>query len=239
MKSERRHELKENVLAHELVQFKDFYNKYGKWLITCLFVVLLGWLSYRLYRSSVNKTLADQTLQFDSAQNDLLMGDSQQREAAARTLADLARSAKDSILAGRAAARLGDYYVEELRRALPGNRPEADEHLANARRYYKLILDKHVDSDVLAARASFGLGALAQDLGEHDEARAHFKKVSSFAQFGSLLALRAKEQLAMLKKAPTSVSFSQPAAAPAGLPDRPEPPTTAATTEPASQPESK
>ena len=32
MKSKRRHELQENVLAHELVEVKQFFSKYGNWI---------------------------------------------------------------------------------------------------------------------------------------------------------------------------------------------------------------
>ena len=50
MKSKRRHELQENVLAHELVEVKQFFSKYGSWIfggsLAVLIVVLIVWFAH-------------------------------------------------------------------------------------------------------------------------------------------------------------------------------------------------
>ena len=41
MKSERRHELKENVLASELGRLRDLLNRYGNWIMGAVLAVVV------------------------------------------------------------------------------------------------------------------------------------------------------------------------------------------------------
>ncbi|MHC4717250.1 MAG: hypothetical protein ACYS5V_09790 [Planctomycetota bacterium] len=180
MKAKRRHELKENVLAHELVQIKEFLSRHGTWILIVVAAGAVCWWGYGRYRTSkLNEYIAEK-----ETYRKLTTDPDMKNEDRAKGLAELLDTAKDRVTAaaaGLAAAGIwSQMYVNAL--AKPEGVPEADvrKYSRNAADLYERVLAAHSDRPRLAARAHSGLAVLehnmalaALEAGQADKAAKH------------------------------------------------------------------
>ena len=216
MKSRRRHELKESTLAHELVQIRDFYRKYGNWIVTFLAAAVIIWLIAWYYRGRSSKRITDEMAQYALAVADL--GDLDKQDGALDSLASLAEGTKDPLLAARAATDLGDVYCAKHMDAVRRDQAEAGRFHKEATYFYRLVIEEHSEYKVMVARAHLGLGALAQNSDNRAKAQSHYEKIASLVSPGSPLGLEARRQQAGMAGAsskPVRFATSLPATLPA------------------------
>ena len=175
MKTQRRHELQENVLAHELGNIKAFFNRYGNWitglLVATLVVVLVVW----HYRSRIAAELAEQSALYETLKQDVSAPDKQ--ASALDGLINLSETARDPLLSASASMLAADFcaeqYVTSLRHS---DGKQAGLERAKAEKYYRLVIEKHSDRKVFVARAHLGLGMLAESASDWETAQSEYKK---------------------------------------------------------------
>ena len=174
MKTQRRHELHENVLAHELGNIKAFFSRYGNWitglLVAAMGVVLVVW----HYRSRSAAELAEQSALYGTLKREVGVPDKQ--ASALDGLINLAETARDPLLSASASMFAADFcaeqYVTSLRR-FDGKQTGLER--TKAEKYYRLVIEKHPDRKVFVARAHLGLGMLAESAADWAEARREYE----------------------------------------------------------------
>lgn len=205
MKAKRRHELKENVLAHELGEIKAFFGKYGNWVlagVTAVAVVLL--VVWYYHRASTRREAEEQgqytrlTRHADVEDEERLKG-----------LVEMVETAKDPVVAAGSAVYLGEFcynkYVDALRR---GNRHEAQDWRKKAEQYFRLTIEKYPDRKVYLTKAHLGLGDLALNAGDLASAEAQYEKAGRSVHAAHPLAMNAQRKLRDLKTLSEPVRFA-------------------------------
>lgn len=217
MKSKRRHELQENVLAQELVQVKQFFNKYGNWLagglLAVLAVVLIVWYS----GSRADTRRKEEEARFNLAIRQV--HDPAKEAGALASLGELAENAKDRLLAGRVACFLGDFHCSKHQASVREGSDEAADFMAKAKRYYQMVIREQSLPKPLLAGAHLGLGTLAHDSGDVASAKAEYERASRIDPLSSA-GLKARDRLTAMqaRTGPVHIVTSLPATAPATAP---------------------
>lgn len=174
MKSKRRHELQENVLAHELGEVKQFLSKYGNWiaggLAAVLIVVLIVWYTH----SRAEKQQTEEETRFSRAIGQVY--DPANEASALASLGELAENAKDRLLAARVAGFLGEFYSSKHQASVREGSLEAADLMTKANRYYQMVVNERNAPKLLLAAAHVGLGTLAYDAGDVATAKAEYEK---------------------------------------------------------------
>lgn len=194
MKAQRRHELQENVLAHELGEIKTFFNRYGNWIlglaVATMVVLLIVW----HYRSRSATELVEQSARFETLKRDVYVQDKQ--ASALEGLVDLAEDARDPLLSASAYMLSADFcaeqYVTGLRRS---DSQQADQYRKKAEEYYRLVIEKHHDRNVFVARAHLGLGMLAESAADWATARSEYEQVRRLLNDGFPVSAEAQRRL--------------------------------------------
>ena len=217
MKSKRRHELQENVLAQELAQVKQFFSKYGNWiaggLAAVLIVVLIVWYAH----SRAEKRETEEEARFSRAVRQV--DDPANEASALASLGELAENAKNRLLAARVAGSLGGFYSSKRRASVREGSAEAADFMAKAKRYYEIVVREPSQPRQLLASAHVGLGTLAYDAGDVATAKAEYgKAVKAHPQ--SPGGLEARRQLAAMagRSGPVHIVTTLPTTAPATVP---------------------
>ena len=79
MKAKRRHELKENVLAHELGLLRGLFKKYGNWILGALVAAVVIFLIVRYFSGREQRRLQEAVAHFSEALR-INPGDTEARE---------------------------------------------------------------------------------------------------------------------------------------------------------------
>lgn len=217
MKSKRRHELQENVLAHELVEVKQFFSKYGNWifggLAAVVIVVLIVWYAH----GQAERRTREEKAQFNRAIGQ--MYDPAKEASALASLGELAENAKDRLLAARVAGLLGEVYSSKHQASVREGSAEAADFMTKAKRYYQMVVDDGNAPKPLLAAAHVGLGTLAYDSGDVATAKAEYGKAVK-AQPESPGGLEARRLLAAMegRSGPVHIVTTLPTTAPATVP---------------------
>ena len=182
MKKERRHELSENVLAHELAQAKTFLQRYGNWIIGALSILIIAGLIAWYHHRKVNEELANETYRYQALINSLnkmqSSQDSKDVEQCISELEELAQSAKSPIISALSAINVADLMAGRYTYALSqGQAVEAEKYRKKAEKFYQFVLNKHSDRKIFVAKAHFGLGTLAENQGKWEMAISEYQKV--------------------------------------------------------------
>ena len=195
MKAKRRHELKENVLARELVQLKEFFSRYGTWLLVGAAAVGLVLLVVGRVRASRRQALYAERARYA----ELTRSPSIKEEERLKGLAELAETARDPLTAADAAIAAADLwsqrYIDALVRSAS---PEADKARRKAEELYNLVITRYAQQSRHVAKAHFGLGALAESAGDKQAAERHYRKASQMLNRGYPVVLEAQRRLAAL-----------------------------------------
>jgi tetratricopeptide (TPR) repeat protein len=177
MKSEERHELKENDLVGWMNQLPIYARLYGSYVLFAIALVLLGYQVFRWYEREQERKL-------ESAWSELTDASGAFGARAAPDPAKLrtviAKYDNQPIQA-LAYVALGDYYAETVNLGeAPGDSKvtittdQANQEALNA--YQKVIAD-YSDQPLALVRARLGLGRIYENLGQWDKARAQYQAV--------------------------------------------------------------
>ncbi len=174
MKARRRHELKENILAHELRKLRQFLSKYGSWIALAIVAVAVVLVVVWRLRAQEEAGFAreKQELELYRTHPDL------PRKDRLDNFRRLAESAEDHWVAASSAIEAGNMYsqdYEDYVRAGDADGPDARQARDNAARYYRMALERcgraKPKLKPTAATAHYGLGILAENQGDKAAAR--------------------------------------------------------------------
>jgi len=226
MKSERRHELQQNVLETEIVRFRDFLRRRGNllaWVALGIAAVVLG--SVYFVKKSRSET-AELQSRFERLML-LSPGDPQRTSG----LEDLAGKTSYPLWAAASRVALGDDQATKLRqqwfRLSDADRASLR---SQAQGTYAQVIADFPREDAAVAKAHLGLGKLAEDTGDLDAARKEYGEIDKMK--GSLagqpvltLAQNAMNRLSLFRgtvympsSAPASGPSSRPASGPSIAP---------------------
>jgi hypothetical protein len=187
MKAKRRRELKENILAHELAQLRQFLGKYGSWIALAIVAVAVVLVVVWRLRAQERATFAREKQELEVLQLHPDMPRKDRLDGFRR----LAESAETPVVAASSAVDAANMYSQDAVRAADPDGPEARQARENAARYYRMALERHAKVkpklSLTAASAHYGLGILAENQGDKAAARNHYEQA---------LALGGKEHLA-------------------------------------------
>jgi hypothetical protein len=205
MKAERRHELHENVLAHELSRLREFFDKHGNWItaviVAAAIVVLVVW----YVRGRNQRLLAEEQVSF----NEALSSPSLETKDRVSRLEQLANDARDPLVGAESAVFLGDIFADQCLKAIVrGSDEQAAELRARSASFYKLALDKYPKQRVTAARAHFGLASLAETVGDMVTAKAEYALAEQAAGPNYPVTAEARMELENLPLATQPVRFA-------------------------------
>jgi len=202
MKSQRRRQLKTNVLAQQIEHAPDLLKQYGGKILLLIVVAALASILVRRIISSrqeAQRTARSQLAIARDSINELSRGDAQffdpeSRAANRRRLSLDAQNAiravrentSDTTLLAEASIADGDlnWHLANLP-PIPGsatrsslNLPETpDAYLKRAQDAYQFVLNNYPDDHFAAAAAHFGLAAIAEDRNDWNTAQSHYNAV--------------------------------------------------------------
>jgi tetratricopeptide (TPR) repeat protein len=244
MKSKRRHELQENVLAQEIGKVADFFKVHGNHLATAALIVAILILGYVLLgRRAETKTLH---LQQEWAR--ALTGNLKPDEHIS-ALTALAEQTDSQHIAALASVELAYDYARQLLTAKDNSQRSALAEKAS--QWYQLTIQKFPKEELAVAKAHYGLGKLKEAAGQFQQAGEEYRLARTspdlgyqpVAQLAEIGLLRLKDlESAKVRMAATMPASrpATPATAPATRPAGPEKtapataPATPAKTQPAS-----
>lgn len=211
MKARRRHELKENVLAHELGQLKEFLGKYGNWVFGGLAAAVIVLLVARHYVGRGQARYDEDKQRLEQLQQDAKLLPGQRLD----KLTGLLETIENPVLAAEAAVWAGDLCVDEQLKALhEANRSEAAGYASKAEGYYTQVISKYPDTKLFVAKAHLGLGILAENAGAPAKAKEHYEEILRLVNSGYPVAQEAKRRLGMHQAWSRPVRFSTAPAEP-------------------------
>jgi tetratricopeptide (TPR) repeat protein len=228
MKSERRHELQENILSHGLAQTVDFCRRNANALswgaLGVAVLVLLAALWYR-YSSGQNEKL-----QYEFSTLVLMPQQEMKPEERLDKLKDLAKRDSNEQRLAAVTYEIGREYAF---RALVA--PEIDRKALSdqASSYFTQVIQKYAKENLLVAKAHLGLAKLAETQGDFNTAQAQYQAVLNMASVSdypvAVLAKEAREAMEQFRQPivfattapstqPTTTSAPASASAPASGP---------------------
>ena len=242
MKSERRHELKQNTLDKVISGAPDYGRKYGGMALLVVLAILAG---YMLVRYRVQSAREAERMSAESlararmsisqlGQISLYPISAQQRAEFRKQFTDEARSAIDQIagtaddpkLAAEATLARGDlnYALAQLD-AGPTTQPtgEADRKtlLSEAETAYEQVLKQYGDQKETVLAAHFGLAAVYENQGQWDKARQKYQQIIADPSAAEAYKFQARFRLSQADDWSQSVllaAATQPSSAPTGIP---------------------
>jgi len=173
MKSSRRHELKANELAVQLEKAKQLLSKYGSQIaaVVVLIVVVIG---IGLYLRVSGNT----TRQYNWQQVGRILAND--RSAVGIDLEQLAMQTSDPKLAAIAWKLHGDSLLAQLTITEGIERESLAERIRQA---YRQVIEKRDDNTVAAEASIIGLGVLAENLNQWQQAREYYRQLTSDGKF--------------------------------------------------------
>ena len=214
MKSKRRHELQENMLAGELRKAAEFIKQRGGQLATgALIIAVLIFAYVLLSRRSESKALTVQD-EWDRAGIATV-----KPEERTKLLEDLAAQTGDRRIAALACVELGyDYATRALLAKTPSERTALEE---SAGKWYQKTLAEFPTQTLAVAKAQFGLGKLYESQRKFPEAAEQYRLAKSspdlVGQPVTIMAESSRQWLKMLES-PVVMATTMPATAPASAP---------------------
>ncbi len=209
MKSQRRHELQHNVLDAELAKSVNFFKKHlaqiGWVLVIGALIVMVAFYN----KSQRQKRATDLQIQFDqlitmqpTSDEDIVLA-----VAGWKSLAD---QEKDRPIAADANIYLGSIYA---RIAVTGKSTalilagESPSQLAE--QYYTMVISNYPDQPQAVAKALLGMGRLAEDSNDLENARAKYQAaVDTPGAKGFPVAVAAQDALDRIDSSSSPVRFA-------------------------------
>ncbi len=209
MKSERRHDLKHNVLDSELAKIVEFFRVHGNRLFwgamigaTVLLVVIFA-------KNRIRQRHAQAYQQFEQLQAQVEARPSERIDG----WIAFAQDTHNRRLAGLALVAAGD---ENLRLFLSSGGSDRQTYLNRGEELYRQTLAEYSDQPMPAAMAYFGLATVAVNRGDFDLARREYKELLEIEEITgtpiSVEAQRMSDQLSWL--APPVAFESRPVTTP-------------------------
>lgn len=199
MDAETREQLKTNELAHSLVAAKEWFDKYGNWILGTIAALALGFAGYRLWSWRHESALEKGWSELLLVQTNGPATDS----APADQLRRIIGESPDASLRTAARVRLANMLAT---RAVESG--EASQ-LEGAISEFKAIVDSPDSSNLFRAAAQFRLGSLYETKRDFSSAKAAFQTVTSDARYAdSPFVVIAKERIESMSSIEPPVTFT-------------------------------
>lgn len=222
MKAERRHELQENELGHELQSLLTFFKNHGNKIGWVLLVIALIGLVWSFVGRRSQEKAADLQASFDKAIYDPSLTPEQQID----MLNALVVQGQDRQKAAAACLKMGEIYATRLLQTSRDADPTAWDKLAEeASNRYQKVLNEFGKETVMVAQARIGLAKIAENRRDFATARQQYETVAKDAALaGFPVQMLAEAYLQSLAELETPVPMATtapaveedaPAAAPA------------------------
>ncbi len=231
MKSERRHELQQNMLGQWLADTWEWLKKKSNYLVWGLFVVaVIVAVAAFWHRHNVKQDVEFQS-QWQAAQ---ATGASDNLDETAKTLDAMIKDDSNRDRAGTAALWLANSYaVRSLVEKSPADRDAARD---NAKKYYNLVIGTFDKQPMKVAKAHIGLARLAEGKGDYAAAKDEYQKVIDMPGLADAWpvawSMDAQKKLEQLKSQVVILATTLPTS-------EPSPQGVAATTTPGSMPSTR
>ena len=219
MKSEERHELKENDLAGWIYSVPAFLSRYGSYLLFALVLALLGFNLYRWYSSEQEKKV-------QKAWSEL--ADAAEAENPPFKYNAVATQSEVRGVQALAYLNIGNYYLECLTlggtpKNNPGVKYSADMADRESEKAFQKVLSDYTDQPLTCARAHLGLGLLYEDRHEWDRARREYELLTAKSgPYATIpVASVAQDRLDHLAEWSEPVTFGPPLVIPTTASSRP------------------
>ena len=237
MKSKRRHELQENVLASEIGKVVEFLKKRGSHLATVVLIAALIVFGYVFISRRAGAKSQGLQRRWDQAMAGAIKPDER-----VRILTELAEQDDDERIAALAGVELGCHYAgQSLTARQDSERTALGE---KAGQWYLLTINKFPEQQLASAKAHYGIGKLKESLRRFPEAAEAYRKAKSFNDLAGQpvtrlaeVALRRLKALQVPVRMATTAPATQPATATASRPAAVS--ASAPASPPASQPASR
>jgi hypothetical protein len=212
MKSKRRHELQENMLAHEIGQIAEFLKVHGNHLATGALIIAILILGYVLLgRRAETKKLHLQQ-EWARALSGNLKPD--ERTSALTAMAEQTDNTRIAALAG---VELACDYARQLLAAKDNSQRAALTEKAS--QWYQLTIQKFPKEELAVAKAHYGLGKLKEAAGQFQQAGEEYRlaRTSSDLAFQPVVQLAedSLQKLKGLESAKVRMAATMPASQPA------------------------
>lgn len=215
MKSQRRHELKQNVLDSELGKIADFFRRRGNTIAWIAMIVLLGglvgWYVYIQHQKKANQ------VQQMYAHALAMERDPRGAEEALQRFKELADQDQVKYVAADSCVRAGDLYALSVLTARDAG--AARSAAENAAVYYRKAISDFPKEYLAVAKAHYGLGKLAETNRDFVAARKEYQEVLNVKQSsGYPVAQQAEAALASLEYLATPAPLATTSSAPSTEP---------------------
>lgn len=212
MKSERRHELKENELSNELVKLGGWIKKHGTALAWAAVLITLAIVAYQQFARSRTQNWGVWTQKFNQAvaPDAATAGADSTKTDDARiaTLEEVYKQDDVDMLAAMAGVELGRIHA---RRALVADIDPTlrQANLTKARDYYNGVLAGYEDQPLARAQAHLGLAYLDLDKRDFAAARKHCNDLLLIEMTkGGLIAKQAEQLLERMDELDQPIPFA-------------------------------
>jgi len=174
MKSQRRHELQENVLGSELAQIANFFKEKGTAIVVGLLAVaVIAAIVAYAYGSIRDKQIKLRN-DFDQAMKDRSISPEQR----VATLERLSGQDDNKRIAAESLVALGDEYSRRMLVAGPTADAVQWKGFADlAEGYYRRAVETYPDQQAIVGRARFGMAKLAEGREDFETARGEYRAV--------------------------------------------------------------
>ena len=164
MKAQRRHELKENVLAHELVQVKEFFGRYGTWILIAVAAAAVVYLGYGRLKTSRQAEYANEKTRY----TELVVTREMKPQERAEGLANLFETARNPVIAAAAGLEAGQtwarMHMDALVRSDVVPTEQADTYRRKAQEMFEKVLAAQPEKLWTQAGAHEGLALVAENM---------------------------------------------------------------------------
>jgi hypothetical protein len=212
MKSKRRHELQENVLAQEIGKIGEFLKVHGNHLATAALIVAIVILGYVL----LSRRAETKKLHLQQEWARALTG-SLKPEERISALTAMAEQPDNPRIAALAGVELGYDYAKRLLTAKDNS--ERSALAEKASQWYQLTIQKFPKEELALAKAHYGLGKLGEATGQFQKAGEEYRLARTcpdlayqpVVQLAEMSLQRLKELESAKVRMATTLPASQPA----------------------------
>ncbi len=221
MKSKRRHELKENTLAHEFSRIRQFFSNWGNhitWgLLIAAVIFAIGYYGWTRHRRAQRELV----VRVSRLQHIRVPRDEDIVE-----LRDLAAQQGNRRVAAQASVLLGNaYYARHLFGNEEVTDQEREEAVAQAEEAFRDVITHYEDFPRQVSRARYALAKLLKNQDRFDEAREHYQAIVEMdAMEGDPIVQMAGEAIDALDELAEPVTFADVPAQPMFEPTVPDDP---------------
>ncbi|GAA5505652.1 tetratricopeptide repeat protein [Novipirellula caenicola] len=192
MKSERRHELQENILANYLGRINQSIEPYSRPIGIAVAVLLIGGIGYAIYSSKVSEDRSQATFE-------LLMQQTGSQDP--EGLASVSVKYPNTPAAAWAHLYQGSALLAQGTRTLYVNRMDAEDQLNGASKAFRNAIAEG-NNELLLSRAYFGIARSEEALGNLDKAIAAYKECVRIGESEEMVNA-CEERIAALSKEST------------------------------------